>query len=149
VIAATILGVRQDAEDVAQEACATVLKKYKKESFTVSFETWALGVLKKKVMEYRRKLRRRAREVASDTDTAGPRQAIEPEPRHLLKIRLVDCAKKLVRKHPRYARVVNLVYQGYKTDEVCRRLRITPNNMYVTLSRGRSALAGCLETGKI
>ncbi|NIO21904.1 MAG: hypothetical protein GTN76_14535, partial [Candidatus Aenigmarchaeota archaeon] len=41
-----------EAEDIAQEACLTVLEKYKTQTFTKGFETWAYGVLKMKIGNY-------------------------------------------------------------------------------------------------
>ena len=43
----------------------------------------------------------------------------------------------------------NLIQQGYKSDEICRKLRVTPNNFYVILSRGRQLMKMCLEEGSI
>jgi DNA-directed RNA polymerase specialized sigma24 family protein len=40
---------KEAAEDIAQDACATILHKYKSESFTVSFAAWAFGVLWMKI----------------------------------------------------------------------------------------------------
>ena len=45
----------QDAEDIAQEACVTILEKYKSQSFTAGFEAWAYGVLRMKIGNFLQK----------------------------------------------------------------------------------------------
>jgi DNA-directed RNA polymerase specialized sigma24 family protein len=45
----------------------------------------------------------------------------------------------------RHARILVMKYQGYRTAEICERMSITPNNLYVTLSRARAMLKACLE----
>ena len=54
----------EDALEIAQQACITVYEKYKTETFTVSFQAWAAGVLKNTVLQsIRKESRRRAREL--------------------------------------------------------------------------------------
>lgn len=148
-IAKRRLGSQDDAEDVAQDACATVLAKYKVDLSIVNFEAWAYGVLRMKIGNYlQKKITRREcplLDSESHDMTGGSAQGDDPE----LGLRLSDCVRKLIASFPRYARVLNLIHQGYKSDEICQKLRINPNNMYVILSRGRSMLKCCLETGGI
>jgi DNA-directed RNA polymerase specialized sigma24 family protein len=56
----------------------------------------------------------------------------------------MDCFRKICRSNNRHARVLNLHYQGFTTVEICRRLDISENNLYVLLSRARRALELCL-----
>jgi RNA polymerase sigma factor (sigma-70 family) len=148
-IAKRRIGSRDDAEDIAQEACVTVLAKYKVDLSIANFEAWAYGVLRMKIGNHLQKKTTRQEQPLPETelcDTSGePAQHHDPE----LGLRLNDCVRKLIVVFPRYARVLNLIYQGYKSDEICRRLKISPNNMYVILSRGRSLLKQCLEKGDI
>jgi len=58
---------------------------------------------------------------------------------------LVECLRELIRGFPRYARVLNLVQQGYGTEEICERMTISRNNLYVLLSRGRKVLKDCIS----
>jgi RNA polymerase sigma factor (sigma-70 family) len=148
-IAKRRLGSKDDAEDIAQETCATVLAKYKGDLNIVNFEAWAYGVLRMKIGNHMQKKTTRQEQPLSETesyDAVGESaQHHDPE----LGLRLNDCVRKLIVSFPRYARVLNLIHQGYKSDEICQKLKISPNNMYVILSRGRSMLKNCLETGGI
>jgi len=140
------------AEDLAQEACMTILQKYSNEKFTVGFQAWAYGVLKKKIGNYlqERAVRQRTMRSANGTQLSVEAQACwgrEEDPHTLMRLR--DCMRKLIRARPRYSRVLNLIHQGYKTDEVCRRMDIKASNCYKILSRGRDLLELCLETGRI
>lgn len=137
------------AEDIAQEACLTVLKKYKTETFTKGFETWAYGVLRMKIGNYLQGRRFKQKRFVPEPEIQQTTKIASPEPDYILKKVLIDCLKKIMKRNPRYARVLNLVHQGYKTDEICQRLQIRPNNFYVILSRGRRMLRTCLETGRI
>ena len=47
----------ESAKDIAQDACATVLEKYKTEEFTISFEAWAYGVLRMKIGNHFQRLK--------------------------------------------------------------------------------------------
>jgi RNA polymerase sigma-70 factor (ECF subfamily) len=137
------------AEDIAQEACITILQKYKSESFTVSFQAWAYGVLRMKIGNYYQKYQVKHKPARLDSDfgkVAGP--TVEPI-NHELKLTLIDCMRKISRVYRNYARVLNLVYQGFGADEICRKLSIKPGNMRVILSRGRSVLKTCLRTGEV
>ena len=133
-----------ECEDLAQEACVTILEKYKNEKFSVSFTAWAYGVLKMKIGNY---LQTRARrdDRESSIDKNAPLEGPNSDP--LIKKALIDCLKKIARAYKNYARVLNLAYQGYDTSAVCQRLNISPNHYYVTLNRGRSMLKGCIENG--
>ena len=56
--------------------------------------------------------------------------------------------KKLILANNRFARVLNLVYQGYKNDEICQRLSINSGHFYVILGRSRERLRHFLDGGK-
>ncbi|MDH4034538.1 MAG: hypothetical protein OEV80_12145, partial [candidate division Zixibacteria bacterium] len=66
-----------------------------------------------------------------------------------LKRRLLDCLKKIRSTNLRYARILNLQYQGFDTEDVCRRLAVTRSNLYSLLSRARTVLELCLEEGGV
>ena len=62
-----------------------------------------------------------------------------------LKERIRECFKRVHRYRQQHARILNLHFQGYSTDEICEKLRMSRNNFYVSLSRARSMLADCLR----
>ena len=144
-IAKCKIGSEQDAEDIAQSACLTVLDKYKTCNFEKGMAAWAYGVLKMKIGNYLQSARVR-REVTAEGlhDGSSALTAVAPDNPHL-RASLLECLKLLIKENQRYARVLNLRYHGYDTDEICRRLEITRNNLYVITSRSRDALRECLE----
>ncbi|MEZ5359725.1 MAG: RNA polymerase sigma factor [Candidatus Zixiibacteriota bacterium] len=133
-------------KDLAQEACLTVLSKYKSEQFTVGFEAWAHGVLRIVVLRHFEKLGKDKEKSIPLEDT--PQIAETDSHRIETERRLIACLKKIRQQNLRYARVLNLIYQGYSTDEICRKLNCSRNNLYVIVNRGRSLLQECLERGE-
>jgi RNA polymerase sigma factor (sigma-70 family) len=146
-IAKRRVGNKDDAEDIAQEACSTVLAKYKVDLSIVNFEAWAYGVLRMKIGNHMQKKTTRQECPLPATESHDSTEALTQQYDPELGLRLNDCVRKLIVVFPRYARVLNLIHQGYKSDEVCKKLKISPNNMYVILSRGRSMLKQCLDEG--
>jgi len=140
---------KQTAQDIAQEACIAVLEKYKSETFTHSFEVWAWGVLHTMIKNhfFRRSNEQKLISKRSTNDESGRFTAASPDPD--LERQLNNCLKKILSINQRYARVLNLVYQGYNTEEICQRLKIDRNNLYVTLYRARLMLKNCLEKGEL
>lgn len=138
-----------EAEDIAQEACVTVLEKYKTETFTKGFTAWAYGVLRMKIGNYMqgRMLKEKSMVPATDFDQAE--HSLSTKPDYDLKLKLIDCLGKLFKMNRRHAQLLDFFYQGYTTDEICRKIKIKPNNFYVILNRVRQMLKTCLETGTI
>ncbi len=139
----------EEARDAAQDACLTVFQKYLTEAPAERFEAWAYEVLRRKIGNCYQKQNVRERVMGDGTriddvaDTSG--MAL---PSHVRRA-LLECMRKLVRTFPRYARTLNLVYQGYDTEEVCRRLRIRQGYVYVLLNRGRDMLSDCIDKGGV
>lgn len=137
----------QDAEDVVQESLVSIAGKYKEIVFETSFAAWAYKVLENKILEYYRKKRCRDSkfsQMANDDSSTG-QDGVDCT----LRGRLLDCLKKINEVSNRYARVLNLQYQGYTTKEICDRLDVTRNGLYIVLSRARSMLRLCLHKGDI
>ena len=115
----------QEAEDVAQEAYMTIIQKYKTLTYTASFEAWAHGVLKMKIGNYLQKKKYRKRVVSTDFSNDRSIDISSPQPDYDLRIRLIDCLKKMMKVgHSRYVRVLIPIYQGFKTEEICRKLKV-------------------------
>lgn len=129
----------QDAQDIAQEACITVSKKYKTEQFTKNFSSWSYGVLKNKIRNY---LGEPKPPVIIDMPSTHP---IDYD----LRKKLLVCFRQVMKRNIYYARALNLSYQGYKACEIAQKLKIKINNLYVILNRGRTMLDLCLKKGKI
>jgi RNA polymerase sigma-70 factor (ECF subfamily) len=139
----------EEARDIAQDACVTVFQKYLAEAPEERFEAWAYGILRRKIGNYyqkqevREKVMERTSRIDDLADVSGV--TLSPPARRAF----LQCLRELVRVFPRYARVLNLVHQGYDTEEVCRRLRIKQGYVYVMLNRGRDMLGACLDKGGV
>lgn len=138
-------GLGDDAGDIAQDACLTVLEKYREADLEGSFEAWAYGILKRKIGNYYQHREVHRRVILEDEGSKSvmdyPAKTSHPE----TKRRLYRCLQKLIQGFPRYARALNLIHQGYKTDEICQRMAVKPGNLYVILNRGRQILSDCLK----
>ncbi len=134
-------------EDIAQEACITVLEKLKTDAPSEMFEAWAYRILRNKIGNFMQSnsLRQKTMIHSEHMDYLERPSVEEPDP--ILRRRLMDCLKKLVKSYPRYARVLNFTHQGYDTDEICRRMELKSNHLYVMLNRGRRMLGDCLSGG--
>lgn len=138
----------QDREEVVQDALMAVCKDYKNVTFRSSFAAWAYKVLENRLFYYyqtKKSRSARARKLAEMEQVS----ASSPEDEEIdLKQRLLNCLRGICKSNPRYARILNLHYLGYGSDEICERLSLTHSNYYSILSRARSLLEYCLGKGE-
>jgi RNA polymerase sigma factor (sigma-70 family) len=139
----------EEARDAAQDACLTVLQKYRTDAPAGRFEAWAYGILRRKIGNCYQKQDVRGRVMGDVGRIEEMADALVGTSSPLVRRKLLECLRLLVRGFPRYARVLNLMYQGYDTKEVCRRLHIRPGYVYVLLNRGRDMLSDCIENGGV
>ena len=139
----------EEAEDVVQQACVTVFEKYKTEDFKAGFEPWIYTVLRMKIGNYLQLKSTRQKRFRPDSIDRPPSEAVTPVPKREIEMTLVDCLNKILAARPNYARVLSLTYQGYKADEICALMTVTRSNLYSLLSRSRTLLGHCMETGKV
>lgn len=151
------------AEDVVQDTLAAALTA--KDGFTgkSSVKTWLTGILKHKIVDAIRQKQRQPIAVASfeeetnlddfeplfkdngaweapPSDWGDPQNALSR--REFMGI-MELCLEKLP---PNTARVfVMREVLELETDEICKELAITANNLWVILYRARMALRQCLE----
>lgn len=138
---------RADAEEIVQEALMTIHREYTKVEFTVSFAAWAYKVLNNKVLDYIQTKRRRGVLMnQAIKDKSIPRPALQAENPEL-KRRLLYCLEKIGRNNIRYARILNLHYQGFSTTEICEKTKLSQSVFYTSLFRARILLISCLENG--
>ena len=132
----------ESAVEVAQQACVTVLQKYRTQELDGEFGAWAYGVLRMVLKRYRSaEYRHQERETVLPDGVDLPARS-ETDP--LLRSHLLDCMRWLVNTHARYARILNLHRQGYDTAEVCQRVGLNRDQYYVYLGRSRGMLRDCL-----
>lgn len=134
----------EDAEEIVQDALTKIAMKYKDIEFTESFTAWAYFILKCGIIDHLRSKQRREDRDARMKQMGRWQASSNPNP--TFETRLLDCLKKVSRANIRYARMLNLHYQGYTTGEICEKVKITSNNFYVTLSRARAIMVECLGT---
>jgi len=132
-----------DANDVAQEACITVMAKLTGDFKQGNFEVWACEILRNKIGNYYQKEKTRRKYMVPMGETVVRNHAYRENPD--FRRRLLQCFRALVRNFPRYARVVNLINQGFKIADISDRMSIKTDYLYVVLNRGRSMLKDCLE----
>jgi len=136
-----------DVEDIMQEALSAIARDYQSIEVESSFAGWAVRVLQNRLLMYyrsRQSYRKRFAE-AEPGDEWHPSQSVN----HELRSALLDCVRKICQTNVRYARILVMSFQGFKADEICGRLKVTRTNAYSLLSRSRSLLELCLETGRI
>ncbi|MFQ6104594.1 MAG: RNA polymerase sigma factor [Candidatus Glassbacteria bacterium] len=136
------------SHDIAMEACKIILEKYKNVEFTKSFEAWTQGIFANVMRNYFRSSRIRKDHMVQKPEFEN-KMKFSSKPDHDLRLALIDCLQKILKIHPRYARAMNLVIHGYTPEEISRKLKISQNNCYVILNRGRALLRKCLESGRI
>lgn len=136
----------EDVEDIVQESLIAIAGKYRGIEFETSFAAWAYKVLENKTLDYYRKKQCRESKFAQ---IASDESSVAEKPNPGLRRKLLDCLRKINGANGRYARILNLQYQGYSTDEVCERMDLTRNSLYILLSRARSMLKLCLQKGDI
>jgi len=137
----------QDCHEIVQDALYAVAQQYKAINIDTSFSAWAYKILEHKLMNYYRAKKVRESKFAQLQDADG-HESINPiDPR--LEARLVKCLKEIHSVNKKHARILNLRYHGFEIDEICRKIGIIPNNVYVSLFRARELLKACLKKGRI
>lgn len=138
---------KEEAEEIVQNALVTVISEYRRIEVTTSFAAWANKVLENKFLAYIQiKRRQRTREASvADIDTV----ACDWTPTPTLKMRLLNCLKRVGGASQRYARILNLHHLGFSRAEVCEKLGMTTQQSYVVMSRARAMLRECLDNGEV
>jgi len=144
-----------DAHDAVQDTLLVFVQKAEQFDGRAMVRTWLFGILFKKVAERRRAFGREdtvddieavvdARFDAAGRWTRPPRAADADLSADQAMRWLEECLGQLPDRR-RTAFVLREVDQ-LDTDEVCKVLEVSPNNLGVLLFRARNALRECLET---
>ncbi|SYZ73403.1 hypothetical protein TRIP_C21521 [Candidatus Zixiibacteriota bacterium] len=135
----------EDAEDVVQESLAVICREFRKTEIHSSFAAWAYEVLRHRMLSYferRNTLRSRSEPLDEELQISDKSLANDLAD---LKTSLIDCLMEIGGYNIRYARILNLHHQGYDTEEICRKLSVSPGNFYLILCRARLLLDKCLR----
>ncbi len=139
----------QDAEEIVQDTLMTIFNKCQKMEFESSFASWANNILEFKISNYLRTKTRRQKKKEDIISEKANQWLTSSTPEPDFKLKLLACLREIAKANIRYARILNLCYQGYKANEISEKLKITTKNFYMILSRSRSLMELCLETGRI
>ncbi len=152
---------RAAAEDAVQETFLAGIKALERYDGSTPIRYWLRGILRHKVVDY---IRTASREIAVD-ETEGkeildslkfkafgiPDQHPPPwkfDPGHAYEQTefwevFYGCMSKLKESMGRAFTLREL--EGWPTEEICKELNLTPNNLWVILHRARTQLKACLE----
>lgn len=138
---------RQDIDDIVQEALLTVTKEYARIDLDSGFALWAAKVLDNRILRYFRARQRQPSSLDPSSDVISSGE--NPDTDWDLRARLLGCLAKVSTRNRRYARILNLHYLGYTTEDIGEKLEISPNGLYIILHRARAMLKSCLDTGEL
>ncbi len=138
---------REEAEDLVQVALTVVAAEYRQVVIETSFAAWAHKIMENRLLGYIQKQRRDKGRTTSGDTNEYLRASWTPNP--ILRMKLLDCLKKVGTANRRYARIINLHHFGYSRNEVCQKLGMTLGQSYVVMSRARAMLRECLDKGNI
>ena len=164
--AAARLGDRATAQDLVQETFLAGIKSGEGFAGRSSERSWLFGILRNKLADYYR-LRNRE-EAITDTDPPLPEErgafgtgglgkdgwimklapkAWETPDGTLISKEFQDVLKSCLSRLPdKVAQVFRLrEIDGVSSEEICKDLGVSPNNLWVMLHRARMGLRRCLE----
>jgi len=149
------------AEELVQETFLAALKGRDKFRRKSSGQTWLTAILKHKIIDYFRKGHREAASEQIETVAASVKDFFQNNGRwKILPGKWDDDPEKIFRQREflqvfyrclaelpeRLARAFRLrEMEGLSTDELCKRMDITPTNSWVMLYRARMHLQRCLD----
>ncbi len=148
------------AKDLVQETFYAGLNSAKNYKGDAAERTWLIAILKRKVIDYYRKINSKKGKAevrvnysaASDAEgdwleeqVADPfskdgDSSIENEE---LGLAIQECISKLPKKQSLVFKMKTI--QGMSTEDICNELGINPSNLWVMIHRARTALMGCLN----
>ena len=139
---------RESAEDAVQEALLAALEGRAAYAGQSAPATWLFGILKHKIVDG---LRRGPREEPLEGELEDlPHEGPGPEQLCARARALEGFARGLGRLPASTAQAFLMrEVAGFDTPEVCRALRITPENCWVRVHRARARLRECPEVGRL
>ncbi len=148
------------AKDLVQDTFIAGLKSAKNFKGDASERTWLIAILKRKVIDYYRKINSNKGKAevrmsySSQTDAEGdwleekvadPNSVLENDSleNEELGEAIQECISKLPKKQALVFTMKTI--QGVSTEEICNELNINPSNLWVMIHRSRTALMECLN----
>ena len=150
---------REVANDLISETFLAALKSAKNFKGEASERTWLISILKRKIIDYYRKINSRKgkaevkinysddyndgewleEQVADQFDRTAEDEMENTE----LGLAILECLDSINEKHAEIFKRKTI--DGADTEAICNEFNITPSNLWVIIHRARTALAACLE----
>lgn len=137
------IGNKEDCEEVVQSVLLSIFDNFRQIDIDKGYAPWAYRILQNRIIDYYRT----HKHSTSLEPIFENSKVIADAP--MLKLKLLECLKKINRAKSTHARILVLRYQGFDFDEICDKLKLNKKNAYSVLSRARSLLLYCLEKGKL
>lgn len=151
---------REIAQDLVSETFLAGLKAMKNFKGEASERTWLISILKRKIIDYYRKINSKKGQAEvrmsynNHTDAEGDwleervadpfdKTAEDRLENSELGDAIYDCLSKLPEKQAQVFKMKTIL--GYETETICNELNITASNLWVIIHRARTALADCME----
>ena len=150
---------REIAKDLIQDTFFAGLKSMKNFKGEASERTWLISILKRKIIDYYRKINSRKGKaevrmtynideqegdwLEERVEDEGYLNAQESLENAELEDAIYDCMSKLSDKQATVFKMKTIL--GYETDTICNELNITASNLWVIIHRARIQMAECLE----
>ncbi len=150
---------REIAKDLIQDTFFAGLKSMKNFKGEASERTWLISILKRKIIDYYRKINSKKgkaevrmsyfsddqegdwlEERVEDENYLNAQESMENSE---LGDAIYSCLDKLPEKQATIFKMKTIL--GQETETICNELDITPSNLWVILHRARVQLAQCLE----
>ena len=150
---------REVANDLISETFLAALKSAKYFKGEASERTWLISILKRKIIDYYRKINSRKGKAEvkinySDDYNEGEwleeqvadqfdRTAEDEMENNELGLAILEFLDSINEKHAEIFKRKTI--DGADTEAICNEFNITPSNLWVIIHRARTALAACLE----
>lgn len=150
---------REIAKDLIQDTFFAGLKSMKNFKGEASERTWLISILKRKIIDYYRKINSRKGKaevrmtynideqegdwLEERVEDEGYLNAQESLENAELGDAIYDCMSKLSDKQAKVFKMKTIL--GYETETICNELNITASNLWVIIHRARIQMAECLE----
>lgn len=147
------------AQEIVSETFLSGLKGQNRFKGKSSERTWLISILKRKIIDYYRKIntiKRRSEisidykdldiesdwleENVPDLETLGADEVIMNEE---LGLAILDCMDQLEKNQAEVFRMKSI--EELDTKTICKEMNITPSNLWVILHRARKKMMECLE----
>ena len=150
---------REMAKDLVQETFLAGLNSMKNFKGEASERTWLVSILKRKIIDYYRKINSNKGKAEVKMTYKGDenegdwleervadpfdRTAEDKIENAELEDAIYNCLGKLPKKQATVFKMKTIL--GYETEVICNELNITPSNLWVIIHRARVAMAKCME----